>query len=102
MRKAITAALVSIGVLAGISGSARAQQVNPVGAWLWWMQQGAPQLAGSGIFPPIGQPAVPAGGAALGYWCVVGPANLPYGLRQMATPYPVGSLCYNPQTGPMP
>lgn len=97
MRKAVTAAIISIGILAGISESASAQGALEFFG-LWW--DAANQVWRNSA--TIGQPTVPAGGPASGYWCVVGPASLPYSLRQMAAPLPVGSLCYNGQTGSMP
>jgi hypothetical protein len=90
MRKAMTAAIVSIGILVGISGSASAQALEAFKAWLNFVQ--SQQEKG----PPIGKPATPAPAAsASGYWCIVGPPNAPRSARNMGAPFTPGSPCTN-------
>jgi len=102
MRKAGVAAILSIGILGGMSGSARAQQFNPcplysvIGAdgvcrSLLNMQENG-GITGSGGF----RSAVPPAPAAMGQWCVVGPPSLPHSLRQLPAPgLAVGTQCMN-------
>jgi hypothetical protein len=89
MLKAVTAAIVSIGLLGGTAGSAGAQAVEVLG--LWW--DVVNQVWRNS--PPIGRPATPPPPPS-GYWCVVGDPRAPISVRQMATPAALGTRCANP------
>jgi hypothetical protein len=102
MRKEMTAAIVSIGILGGISGSARAQQFDPCPVYQIIGMDGLCHaminiqnnggITGNGGF----RSAIPPAASASGIWCVVGNPNLPISLRQLPTPLPLGTPCSNP------
>jgi hypothetical protein len=100
MHKAVSAAIVSIGIWGGISGSARAQQFDPcplymIIGWDGLCHYLIDQQEKGGIFG-MGQMRSAPPPAASGIWCVVGDPRLPISLRQMASPLPVGTPCSNP------